>query len=197
MTFISLKSANPNETDPSSADQTTTKLIQRRWIWGLNLAWRLQVSSQQHCLPGGACGTCHLRSLGSFLCLCLHCRGTFDVHMQKRWLAPAQTHSQTRACSERTALGGHLVSHSLDCQSVHSLLPTALPLWRWLCSRVNYMWLDQILHPVLVSSEDWVWLSSYCCKIFDNPDTIFCFECHQNQNKRKELTLCGRWRSCI
>lgn len=40
---------------------------------------------------------------------------------------------------ERIVLGGHLMPHCLDLQSVHSLLPGPLLLWRWLCLRVNYM----------------------------------------------------------
>lgn len=109
---------------------------------------------------GGRCLT------GGPFCACAHspeahlmCTSRSGVWLHLRLTArPDPGHAQ-----ESTVLGGHLVSHSLDLQSVHSLLPGPLLLWRWLCFRVNYMWLDQILHTVLVSSKDWVWLSSLRC----------------------------------
>ena len=89
----------------------------------------------------------------------LMCTSRSAVWLHLRLTArPDPGHAQ-----ERTVLGGRLMSHSLDLQSVHSLLPGPLLPWRWLCFRVNYMWLDQILHPVLVSSKDWFWLSSLRC----------------------------------
>lgn len=93
------------------------------------------------------------------------CRGTGDVHRQKWSLAPPHAHSQTSpwACSAKNCSGWAPDGHSLDLQSVHSLLPAPLLPPRWLCLTVNYMWLDQVLHAVLVSSKHSVWITTLRC----------------------------------
>lgn len=103
----------------------------------------------KRCLTGGPSGACSPEAH-------LMCTSRSSVWLHLRLTA---TPEPGRA-QERTVLGGQLMPHSLDLQSVHSLLPGPLLLWRWRCLRVNHLWLDQILHPVLVSSKDWVWLSS-------------------------------------
>lgn len=116
--------------------------------------------------------TCDLSSLGwkvppweVLSMLCRQSRGTWDVHRQKWCLAPPHPHSQTSpwSCPGKNCSGWAPDVHSLDVQSVHSLLPGPLLTWRWLCLRVNYMWLEQVLHAVLFSSKDSVWLSSLRC----------------------------------
>lgn len=133
----------------------------------LTLAHRLPVHPWQHHPPQDLC----LSSLGWKVSP----EGSFpgsagnaeaqEMCRQKWSLAPPHAHSQTSpwACSAKNCSGWAPDGHSLDLQSVHSLLPAPLLPPRWLCLTVNYMWLDQVLHAVLVSSKDSVWITTLRC----------------------------------